>query len=1142
LQLSKQGYLAANASVNAMPPFPGLVDVALISANQVILEGTVTDRGTGQPIAGAKIDVYGGTLATVHTDANGHYSITGNQYPFTSGQVFVSAAGYYSAQNRSFSNAPSVIDVPLLPGGPVLRGTVRDEATGAPVAGVNVVYGGSNTFQFGTSTRFTTTNALGEYVFDSAEFVEAAASQGTQGGLQLSKQGYLAANASVNAMPPFPGLVDVALISANQVILEGTVTDRGTGQPIAGAKIDVYGGTLATVHTDANGHYSITGNQYAHTSGQVWVSAAGYYSAQNRSFSNAPSVIDFTLLPGEPVLRGTVRDEATGLPIAGAHVAYNGSNTFNFGTTVRSTTTDLTGHYVLDSSEFAEATASSGTQGTISVSAPSGYFGRSASVAASAPFPHVTDLALVPTGATVDVTVQTNVAGTTFEVDGSAHTSAQTFEWVPGNPHAIGTTVEQAGPTGTRYVFLQWSDSGAPAHTIVAPQTATTYTATFETQYLLTTMPAPVVGGSVQTGGWHNAGTNVSLTATPSAGYEFAGFSGDLTGTANPQTVTMNGSKTVTANFVVSNRAPTAVSDSYTINEDTTLTISAPGVLANDSDPDGDALSAILVSGTSHGTLTLNADGSFVYTPASNYSGPDSFSYKVNDGSLDSSAVTVSLTITSAPLAVAVVAPNGGERVFASIPTPIQWTVSGASSVDVELSRNGGTSYAAIAGCTGLAGTTTSCTWTPTGPGTSNARIRVTARASGGTNVSDTSDANFTISASAPSITVTSPNTAVAWAAASARSITWNHNLGLGSSVRLELSRDNGGTWETIAPSIQNTTATSGTYPWVVSSPTTSAARVRVTSVDTPATDIGNSAFSIVAPAVTVTAPNTNVNWVIGSSRNVTWTHNLGTAESVRIELSRDGGSTWEIVSPSVQNTANTSGSFDWVVTGPVTAAARMRVAWAQNTAVADISNVAFRIGSSITVTAPNTAETWGAGSTRTVTWNHSYGASQTFDLAFSPDAGASWMPLASGVPAATGTTGTYTGPMPNTLTTQALIRVSPAGNAGDGDVSNVTFSLAVPIISVTAPNTNVAWPVGASRSIRWTHNLGQAEQVNIEVSRDGGNTWTTIASGVTNSADGSGVFSWTVSGPATTTARIRVTWTADGAVQDVSNVNFRIQ
>src|SRR5207247_597176 len=71
----------------------------------------------------------------------------------------------------------------------------------------------------------------------------------------------------------------------------------------------------------------------------------------------------------------------------------------------------------------------------------------------------------------------------------------------------------------------------------------------------------------------------------------------------------------------------------------------AQGVLANDSDVDGDVLTPVLVSGPSHGSLTLNADGSFTYTPSANYNGTDSFAYKANDGSLDSNVATVTITI-----------------------------------------------------------------------------------------------------------------------------------------------------------------------------------------------------------------------------------------------------------------------------------------------------------------------------------------------------------------------------------------------------------------------------------------------------------------------------------------------------------------
>src|SRR5206468_315573 len=107
-------------------------------------------------------------------------------------------------------------------------------------------------------------------------------------------------------------------------------------------------------------------------------------------------------------------------------------------------------------------------------------------------------------------------------------------------------------------------------------------------------------------------------------------------------------SNTATVTIVVTavNGGPGTVNDSYSTAEDTPLTIGAPGVLGNDTDPEGDALTAILVSGPSHGTLTLNPNGGFSYTPAANYNGLDSFSYKANDGTADSNVATVTITIS----------------------------------------------------------------------------------------------------------------------------------------------------------------------------------------------------------------------------------------------------------------------------------------------------------------------------------------------------------------------------------------------------------------------------------------------------------------------------------------------------------------
>ncbi|HZI51548.1 MAG TPA: Ig-like domain-containing protein, partial [Terriglobia bacterium] len=95
----------------------------------------------------------------------------------------------------------------------------------------------------------------------------------------------------------------------------------------------------------------------------------------------------------------------------------------------------------------------------------------------------------------------------------------------------------------------------------------------------------------------------------------------------------------------VPNDPPVANTDAYSTDENTPLIVPAPGVLANDADADGDAVTAVLVTGPSHGTLVLNANGSFTYTPNSGFAGVDSFTYRANDGTDPSSLSTVTITV-----------------------------------------------------------------------------------------------------------------------------------------------------------------------------------------------------------------------------------------------------------------------------------------------------------------------------------------------------------------------------------------------------------------------------------------------------------------------------------------------------------------
>lgn len=99
----------------------------------------------------------------------------------------------------------------------------------------------------------------------------------------------------------------------------------------------------------------------------------------------------------------------------------------------------------------------------------------------------------------------------------------------------------------------------------------------------------------------------------------------------------------------VNNTAPTTVADTYDMNEYGLLSVDAPGILANDTDPQNNVLRTVLVSPTTNGDLTLNIDGSFTYEPPPAYIGTDSFVYHVTDGILDGADVTVTINVNELP-------------------------------------------------------------------------------------------------------------------------------------------------------------------------------------------------------------------------------------------------------------------------------------------------------------------------------------------------------------------------------------------------------------------------------------------------------------------------------------------------------------
>ena len=163
-------------------------------------------------------------------------------------------------------------------------------------------------------------------------------------------------------------------------------------------------------------------------------------------------------------------------------------------------------------------------------------------------------------GGTTAITIQTSPTGLQFSVDGGPlQTAPQTLNLTQGS-HTLNIATPQAGGTGTQYAFSTWSDGGAASHSITVGASAATYTASFTTQYLLTTSVTPSGAGTVTSnpsGAYFNAGANVQLTAVANSGFQFSNWSGDLNGVANPQSIAMNAPHSATANFSPSNSSCT---------------------------------------------------------------------------------------------------------------------------------------------------------------------------------------------------------------------------------------------------------------------------------------------------------------------------------------------------------------------------------------------------------------------------------------------------------------------------------------------------------------------------------------------------------------------------------------------------------
>jgi PKD repeat protein len=191
--------------------------------------------------------------------------------------------------------------------------------------------------------------------------------------------------------------------------------------------------------------------------------------------------------------------------------------------------------------------------------------------------------------------------------------------------------------------------------------------------------------------------------------------------------------------------------------------------------------------------------------------------------------------------------------------------------------------------------------------------------------------------------------------------------------------------------------------------------------------------------------------------------------------------------------------------------------------------------------TAPSAGATLYTGFAKDIGWELSeLGGVQRMDVEVSTDGGATYTGICTNITDGAVRVCTWANPGP--VSANARLRITVRDNAGLAGTSEIPIAIAEPVLQLDVPNTAVTWAPGTPQTVRWTHNLWPDVNFVVELSRDGGGTWSRIA----NVSNGGRELTWTVTGPRTAGARMRVSqadisFNPNPNLRDASDVDFAI-
>ena len=445
-------------------------------------------------------------------------------------------------------------------------------------------------------------------------------------------------------------------------------------------------------------------------------------------------------------------------------------------------------------------------------------------------------------------------------------------------------------------------------------------------------------------------------------------------------------------------------------------------------------------SSAGSGVIANNITGNnYLWTapnlPASNYT------ITVRDASNSCKSDQNDAPFTVGPQAAKVLSPNGGEVLYYGQSYNITWDQSTYyENVRIDYSTDNGISWIPISTAEVNDG---SYSWSGTArPNIYSPSCLIKISHLSNLQHFDISDAVFTIK---PAVTILTPNGGENLGGCTVTTLSFERSPAY-STYSLQYSENGGSTWTTISSNF-SASGNPSLYNWTLPNNPTTQGMVRVTPtvLSSAFADVSNATFTVIKP-VTIIQPNYGGALQVGSTYTIAWQSD-GISNFYDIFYSIDGGSTWISI---VSNYPTSTNTYTWTVPNSPSGNCLIRVRDAINTCKEDVSDVPFSITTSaplIAVITPNGQDSLAGCSLKNIQWN-AHPSVTSVNIAYSLNGGSTWVPVVNNYT----TSNSYAWSVPNTATSNALVRVTSFSNNAIFDQSDALFHIIPSTLQITSP------------------------------------------------------------------------------------------